>query len=474
MIGSQPFAGGWRRIAAAALAVWSIGTAAGAADLAGDQRELAARYDRLEAIALRIADLAGEGEQARADQIRAAIAKSRELGVDERFERVVGLLEAERLAAARSDQSELAAQLEELLRLVTADPGEARLDDERRRLEELVRGLNRAIRGQRSLRARTERLSTPAPNEQSDAIREEQEQLADRVERLAILAEEDPEGGDAIGDDAPAGSEALGEQLGKADGAMRGAARGLSRGKSGEAREQQREAQRRLEAARRLAERALRQVREEEQQRRLASLADRLRKLLTAERAIASGVSGAPTAERGRAARIVGAKLADQQADAAEAAGRALRLVEEDGRSLVFAEAIRQSVTDMRAIERRLRDARFGALTESLVRGVVESLEEMLAAVDQELEQLHKNQEGGSRGGGGAAGDPGLIGRLAELRMLRSVQARLLRKTESWRQAGAAGEATADELETGLAALAIEQQRLASAAEFARRQAAGR
>jgi hypothetical protein len=54
---------------------------------------------------------------------------------------------------------------------------------------------------------------------------------------------------------------------------------------------------------------------------------------------------------------------------------------------------------------------------------------------------------------------------LAELKMIRSIQARLMRQTEVWRAAADAGEAPPDEVSERLAGLAVEQRKLASAAE---------
>ena len=103
-----------------------------AAEVATDQRQVAIGYDRLETLALRIADAVEETDAARADQIRTAIGEARSLGIGERFDKVVGLLEQQRYASARQDQTELATQLEELLRIVMADPNAARLEEERR------------------------------------------------------------------------------------------------------------------------------------------------------------------------------------------------------------------------------------------------------------------------------------------------------------------------------------------------------
>ena len=161
------------------------------AELAGDQRQVADRYDRLEAAALRIADLAEKNDPARALQMRETVRRARELGVRERFDQIVVLLEGERLSAAQRDQTDLSEQLGELLRLMLVDPNEARLEEERRRIERLARELRTAIRKQRSLRSRTERAVTPSDTK---GVGEAQGELADRVAGMQELAPENPSG----------------------------------------------------------------------------------------------------------------------------------------------------------------------------------------------------------------------------------------------------------------------------------------
>lgn len=429
-----------------------------AANLSGDQQEIAERYQRLEAVALRIADLADDADGDRAKQIRDAIGKARELGIEERFDRVVTLLESERLAEARSGQSELAEQLEELLRLVMADPLESQLEEERRRLEKLSAEVRQAIRSQRSLRARTEREES---QQDSKELAEEQSQLADYIERLLELTPDESSSGEAKDSESSDGPPSLGGRITQAEGAMRQASKRIGSGKQGEATEQQRKAQRELEAAQRLVEKALRQLREEEQQRRLASLSDRLREMLAEETVIVKNTTDlvSESTKPNRTKKIAAAKLADRQAHVTVAADRALRLIEEDGKSLIFAEAMRQATSDMRVVESRFRQTRLDALTQQLAQDIVLTIEEMLAAVDQALDDLEQQRQSNQSGGPAGGGDPSLVGRLAELRMLRSVQARILRKTNLWQKAAGSSQ----ELET----LALQQQQIAEAARHA-------
>lgn len=464
---------------------------AGAAEIAADQQQVAIGYERLETLALRIADAVEPTDAPRAEQIRAAIGEARAAGLGGRFERVVGLLERERFTAARKDQTELAGQLEELLRLVMADPRESRLEEEKRRLERLRKEIRAALREQRSLRARSDR-GEGAENA------ERQDQLADRIERLQEPAEETDrlagrsgegdrakgqgaegqrsEGESADGKPAKTEPRSIADRLKAGERSMRDASRKLADetdDAENDAGDDQRAAQRELEAAQREAEERLRQLREEEQQRRLATLAERFRRMHEAQVGLVGDLrsrveSIGDAAEKDRAARIAAARLADRQAEVGAAAEQALRLVRADGSSLVFDDALVQLGTGIRDVEDRLREARLDTTSVALGETVVEALAELIAAVDESLDDLEQRRsQEGKPGQGGRGGPSRLVSKIAELKMIRSIQARLLKQTEVWGRAAAAGDADPEEVSQRLRRLADEQQRLAAAARKA-------
>lgn len=486
---------GPRRAIVAALA-WAftwLGAPVTHGEVAADQQQVAVGYQRLETLALRIADAVEASDPARAEQMRSVIAEGRTSGINDRFDTVVRMLERERFSAAQRDQTELATQLEELLRLVMADPSAARREEEREKLEALQRDIRAALREQRSLRARAERG-------ERDAIAERQQDLAEKVQRLIEPAAEAdrlagepspgsgppakgpgqaPGDGGAPGDSGPKPGERTEDQsisgpLESSAESMRSASEKL--GDRGDAKQEQRQAQRELEAAQRRAEERLRQLREEEQQRRLASLAERFRRLHEAQTGVLSDTSkrvapaGAGTT---RADRLAAVKLADRQASIASAAEQALRVVRADGKSLVFDQALDQVLGDMQTAESRLRDAKLDTTTEAIEQTIVDALAELIAAVDQTLDELEQqqNEPGDAPPPSGPRGDQGLTSQLAELRLIRSMQARLMRQTEVWFAAQQAKEASGDVVREQLQRLAEQQDALAeSAAAIAARQ----
>jgi Mg2+ and Co2+ transporter CorA len=142
-------------------------------------------------------------------------------------------------------------------------------------------------------------------------------------------------------------------------------------------------------------------------------------------------------------------------------------VVRADGSSRVFDDALTQAVADIRSAEERLRQSQVDGTTLAIERMVVDALAEMIAAVDESLDELEKQQQQPQQGAPQSpqGGDQGLVSQLAELRMIRSIQARLMRQTEVWRAAAETGEAPPDEVSERLAGLADEQRKLAAAAE---------
>lgn len=473
-----------------AASVWLLAMAplTARSEVATDQRQVAIGYERLETLALRIADAVEATDGARADQIRTAIGQARTAGVTERFDRVVALLERQRYQSARSDQEEIATQLEELLRLVMADPRESRMEEERQRLEALRREIRQALREQRSLRSLQERGAGEQAAPRQEELARKVERLrepAKEADRLAGREAEDAPPGDSpapkppgqgAGEPSPSDSKSIAKRLDASSESMRRASKQLAE-EDETAAEEQRRAQRELEAAQREAEERLRQIREEQQQRRLASLAERFRRMHEEQVSITNDTESRIEAEQDRrdqnprARRLAASQLAQRESEVEQSAVQALRLVRADGSSLVFDDALAAAIEDLRTAEERLKRTQLDATTLAIERSVVEAFAEMIEAVDESLDDLEQQRSQPGQGGPPpAGGQKGLVSAIAELRMIRARQARLLRQTEVWRAALLAAEATPAEVAERLSGLAGEQRDLAAAAEAAAKQ----
>lgn len=127
-----------------------------ATNLADVQAGVADRYQRLEQVALRLAELTASTNPRRAELLRDMVRRSKEMDVQQRFEAIVALLEEDRLALALRDQNELGGQLELLLELLLKESRTDRIESEKQRVGRFLKSINRLIRQQRGVQSRTE------------------------------------------------------------------------------------------------------------------------------------------------------------------------------------------------------------------------------------------------------------------------------------------------------------------------------
>jgi hypothetical protein len=238
-------------------------------------------------------------------------------------------------------------------------------------------------------------------------------------------------------------------------------------GKKGMEREE--EAIRKLAEARAQLEKVLRQLREEEQQIILASLEARFAKMLVMQLQIhmdTIALNKTPTnswtvKHFGRSR-----ELSVEEDSIATEAAKALTLLKEEGSSVAFPQGVEQVRDDMLGIARRLSGNDVGEFTQSMERDVIESLEEMVTALQNEIEKRQKENENrrqqkGQRGQGD--NEKELVQQLAELKMLRSLQFRVNRRTKQIGRMIRGEEASNDKLLKDLAALARRQAEIQEA-----------
>lgn len=217
-----------------------------------------------------------------------------------------------------------------------------------------------------------------------------------------------------------------------------------------------------LEKAKAQLEEILRQLREEEQKIMLAALEARFRKMLQLQMAVrkASGqIHDIPTEQRVPRHRARSTQLARDEQDIVVEADKALVLFREEGTSVAFPEAVLELREDMRTVAERLNQFQIDDITIAIEDDIIEALEEMVEALRREMEKLEeKDQQGDQQQG--EQGDPALIDLIAELKLLRSLQYRVNRRTRQYgRQID--GEQAADpELLDLLDQLSIRQARI--------------
>ncbi|MCA9190858.1 MAG: hypothetical protein KDB03_03810 [Planctomycetales bacterium] len=206
--------------------------------------------------------------------------------------------------------------------------------------------------------------------------------------------------------------------------------------------EKQRAAEEELRAAIEELEEILRQLREEEIERSLASLDSRLRRMLEMQTKVLEEtkrlqeISGSSDAQQPTARQVTirASNLALDERKILAEGERAYLLLREEGSSAAFPEAIEQVNTDIDHVAKRLSDGDIGPLTLVIEEEIVTALEEMVSALAQiqKEKQDKKNQPQGGQGQPqGEQGDQPLVDKLAELRLVRTLQARINNRTQA-------------------------------------------
>ncbi|MEZ6136840.1 MAG: hypothetical protein R3C53_18245 [Pirellulaceae bacterium] len=217
---------------------------------------------------------------------------------------------------------------------------------------------------------------------------------------------------------------------------MREAQQQLEQAERDGAVEKQLEAEDKLREAIEELEEILRQLREEEIERSLASLETRLRRMLEMQTKVLEEskrlqeISGEQSV---RQIEIRASSLArDEQKILAEGE-RAFLLLRDEGSSAAFPEAIEQVNSDINTVAERLAAADVGPLTIVIEEEVVSSLEEMVQALVQVQKDNQKKQQQQQSGQPqqGQPGDQPLVDKLAELRLIRTLQIRINNRTDA-------------------------------------------
>jgi hypothetical protein len=252
--------------------------------------------------------------------------------------------------------------------------------------------------------------------------------------------------------------------------AMQQAEEELKRLQGDKALERQDEAIRKLAEAKERLEKILRQLREEEQEIMLTSLEARFAKMLLMQIQVhVDTVTIAKTAKNAWTARHFGKarELSVQQESIAFEAAKALTLLKEEGSSVAFPKGVEQVRDDMLNISGRLGKNDVGELTQSIEKDVIESLEELVAALQSEIENRKKpeaqRQRQRRQQQGGDEGDKQLVEKLAELKMLRSLQLRVNRRTKQIGRLIHGEQASSDDLAAQLQTLARRQAEIQEA-----------
>jgi hypothetical protein len=137
-------------------------------------------------------------------------------------------------------------------------------------------------------------------------------------------------------------------------------------------------------------------------------------------------------------------------------AEQTLDIIIDDGTSVVFPDIVEQLRDDLITVGKLLTEnARTDQFTHNLQKEIETTLEELIEALQKAQQQ--KEGSGGGGGGGGGSGNEPLLPNSAELKLLRSAQLRVNRRTAAVEAARPKGGQLDDVLKTELQTIANRQ-----------------
>ncbi|MDA0832530.1 MAG: hypothetical protein O3A29_04550 [Planctomycetota bacterium] len=516
------------------------------------QDALAIQYDRFEKTLQELSDYMKSTDPARADLLIRAFGQSKKDQVALQMHELVRLLNDEQLGDALERQTQLVEQLHGLLGLLQSEDRLSEIEEEKKRLQDLLKDVNKIISQEKGVRSRTERgeemkgLSDKqrkvAENakELSDKISEqdaEKNRRASNGQKSSEESEDPSESRDAESEDGESkdanGEKSDGEKSDdkegdgdkkddgdkdkKDDGSEEGESeskdgKGKPSDKNGEPKEgqssegepsdsepsegepsesqpsqgqpskgkpgqsqpspsqdqqqqqtpgreeieqarqemekaieelekqardkasgHQDEALRKLAEAKARLEEILRQLREEERELALRDLEARFQRMLALQTAVYTGTVALHknvSEEQSARHHTRSIKLARDEDAIILEAEKALTLLRDEGTSVAFPEAVEQIRDDMSLVSRRLGRAQTDDQTIGYEEDIIAALKEMIEALQNEIEKAKEQKQQQQQNQQSQPQDNSLVEKIAEMKMLRSLQLRINRRTK--------------------------------------------
>jgi hypothetical protein len=218
---------------------------------------------------------------------------------------------------------------------------------------------------------------------------------------------------------------------------MQKAEENLKDNKRKEAIEEQQQAEEELQQAIAELEKILMQLREEEIERTLVDLETRLKRMAEWEKTIRDQTEKLQRLsgdEKDRQLEIQANKLSTEQLKVAMEGQRAMLLLKDEGSSQAFPEALEQVIRDAQLVVTRLGAADVSTNTQSIQEEILGALDEMIQSLQavqkkRDDEKKQRQSNGPNQGGGGQQEDS-LVGKIAELRLIKTLQMRVNRRTD--------------------------------------------
>lgn len=188
-----------------------------------------------------------------------------------------------------------------------------------------------------------------------------------------------------------------------------------------------------LAEAKEKLEEMLRQLREEERELMLAAMEARLQKILAQQKRVYAGtlsVGQVPEKERTSRHTARAVQLSREESLLSLEVEKAILLIKDEGSSVAFSEALSEIREDVATVAYRLNRTQVGELTQEIEKDIISALEEMIEALQKEMEKSEEEKkQQQQQQQQGSPQDQALIDMLAEIKMLRSLQFRVNKRT---------------------------------------------
>ncbi len=341
---------------------------------------------------------------------------------------VLQALMTSRIFEAKERQDKVTANLQALLALLTRpelsgdQPGRLQdLERQKQALEALKRREQDIQQRSRRLRP-DEQLTKGDTRQERKELQEEQDSLQSDTEKTA----ENLEKGDKPSSKASEKTTSAAKSMGKASSSM-------SKGDSAQAEKEEQEAIDELQVAIDDIQKQLDQANQEKKQQALFQLAEELKKALDGQRQV-----HAVTAELDRAVKPYGrpeqlklAKARTDERSLAAGLGSVIQKLDQEDAD-IFSWALKQCQQDMGRIAARLDQSKTDAFTQQIESDVENSLTQLIEAMREEAQKPRPQPHGAQQPDLITLGPPGrspLVPPAAQLRFLRTLQARVYERT---------------------------------------------
>jgi hypothetical protein len=490
-------------------------------DEAIEQEQLAKQFKDFESALLNMAnrmERSGKPEDVeRAKILKQALKECREKDIHGKFDILAGLLKNKSVGVgeiedAMKTSKMLAEDIRAIIALLLSDNRDAQLKELRIRVEKLIAMLKSNIREQSQVRAQTEQKLND-----KNSLSKSQQKVSEDTKKIdsamgpkgapkdAKKGEGQPkdgkkgegepkEGGKGKGEPKDGkGSKGSGQpkdgqpkdgepkssppsnsppqpseitdarkKVQDAIEAQKKAIQELEKQKNEDASNKQDEALKNLNAALKQLEELLRQLRQEELERMLANLQNRCQRMLAIQIEVYEGtkhvdqaIAQAPDKKATRTEDQRSLQLSDRELEIVKEAAKAIQLLENEGSAIAFLEAFLGVKEDAQHVVRRLGKTDVGNVTQSIERDIIEALKEMIEALKKAQQALKAGKSNP-----GKPGNPRLIDLLAELKMIRSMQQRVNRRTLTYAEQYTGEQAKDPDIQKELSDLAGRQLKI--------------